>query len=140
MREAPNYATNSFAISCSKPPATTSYIPVAPFAPIEVPGFKVDHRSDDRNRTTKLNTLFLLMAQYEGRVIVPAEIVCKDYFSHLTITKFLRKVSTGEIDLPLTRAERSQKSARGVHLQDLALYLDKRREIALSEARAFRTK
>lgn len=87
-----------------------------------------------------MNTLFLLMLQYEGRVIVPAEIVCKDYFSHLTITKFLRKVSTGEIDLPLTRAERSQKSARGVHLQDLALYLDKRREIALSEARAFRTK
>lgn len=86
-----------------------------------------------------MNTLFLLMAQYNGRVIIPAEIVCKDYFSHLTITKFLRKVSTGEIDLPLTRAERSQKSAKGVHLQDLASYLDKRREIALSEARAFRT-
>ncbi|MFU8866278.1 MAG: pyocin activator PrtN family protein [Rhodobacterales bacterium] len=52
----------------------------------------------------KLNTLFLLMAQYEGRVIVPAETVCKDYFSHLTLTKFLRKVSAGEIDLPITRA------------------------------------
>ncbi|RWP58163.1 pyocin activator PrtN family protein [Mesorhizobium sp.] len=86
----------------------------------------------------KLNTLFLLMAQYEGRVIVPAETVCKDYFPHLTLTKFLRKVSIGEIELPLTRAERSQKSARGVHLQDLASYLDKRREIALSELRAFR--
>lgn len=33
-----------------------------------------------------------------------------------------------------------QKSAKGVHLQDLALYLANRREIALSEARAFRTK
>ncbi|MEQ8451115.1 MAG: pyocin activator PrtN family protein [Nitratireductor sp.] len=87
-----------------------------------------------------MNTLFLLMAQYDGRVIVPAEIVCRDYFSHLTINKFLRKVSVGEIDLPLTRAERSQKSAKGVHLQDLASYIDKRREIALSEARAFRTK
>lgn len=79
------------------------------------------------------------MARYDGRVIVPIEIVCKDYFSHLTITKFLRKVSTGEIDLPLTKTERSQKSVRGVHLQDLALYLDKRSQIALSEARAFRT-
>ncbi len=87
-----------------------------------------------------MNTLFLLMAQYDGRVIVPAERVCKDYFSHLTINKFVRKVSTGEIDLPLTRAERSQKSAKGIHLQDLASYLDKRREIALSEARAFHTK
>ncbi|WP_031246675.1 MULTISPECIES: pyocin activator PrtN family protein [unclassified Mesorhizobium] len=85
-----------------------------------------------------MNTLFLLMAQYEGRVIVPAETVCKDYFPHLTLTKFLRKVSIGEIELPLTRAERSQKSAKGVHLQDLASYLDKRREIALSEVRAFR--
>ncbi|WP_352868246.1 pyocin activator PrtN family protein [Mesorhizobium sp. M1329] len=66
------------------------------------------------------------MAQYEGRVIVPAETVCKDYFSHLTLAKFLRKVSIGEIELPLTRAERSQKSAKGVHLQDLASYLDKR--------------
>lgn len=80
------------------------------------------------------------MAQYDGLVVIPAETVCKDYFSHLTITKFLRKVNAGEIDLPLTRAERSQKSARGVHLQDLAAYLDKRREIALSEARAFRAR
>ena len=113
---------------------------MAPFVPIELPRFEVDHRTSDRKRATKLNTLFLLMAQYEGRVVVPAEIVCKDYFPHLSITKFLRKVNTREIDLPLTRAERSQKSARGVHLQDLAFYLDKRREIALSEMRAFRTR
>ncbi len=113
---------------------------MAPFAPVELAGPEVDNRIGDRTRTTKLNTLFLLMAQYDGRVIVPAERVCKDYFSHLTINKFVRKVSTGEIDLPLTRAERSQKSAKGIHLQDLASYLDKRREIALSEARAFHTK
>ncbi|WP_406682101.1 pyocin activator PrtN family protein [Rhodobium gokarnense] len=52
----------------------------------------------------------------------------------------MRKVSTGEIDLPFTRAERSQESAKGVHLQDLASYLDKRREMASSEARAFRAR
>lgn len=84
-----------------------------------------------------LKTLFLLMAQYDGKVIIPAEIVCRDYFPHLTLVKFLRKVNSGEIALPITRAERSQKSAKGVHHQDLASYLDKRREIALSEARAF---
>lgn len=85
-----------------------------------------------------MNTLFLLMAQYDGKAVVPVDIVCRDYFSHLTVQKFLRKVSAGEIDLPLVRAERSQKSAKGVHLQDLALYIDKRREIARYEAEAFR--
>lgn len=78
------------------------------------------------------------MAQYDGKAVVPVDIVCRDYFSHLTIQKFLRKVSAGEIDLPLVRAERSQKSAKGVHLQDLARYIDKRREIARYEAEAFR--
>ena len=34
---------------------------------------------------------------------------------------------------PLVRSERSQKSAKGVHLSDLATYLDKRREVALYE-------
>ena len=84
-----------------------------------------------------MNTLFLLMAQYDARAIVPAETVCRDYFSHLTLAKFFRKVGSGDIDLPLTRSEKSQKSARGVHIQDLAEYLDRRRAVALSEARAF---
>lgn len=39
------------------------------------------------------------MAQYEGRMIVPAETMCKDYFSHLTLTKFLRKVSSGKLSI-----------------------------------------
>ncbi|MFV1599223.1 MULTISPECIES: pyocin activator PrtN family protein [unclassified Phaeobacter] len=85
-----------------------------------------------------MNTLFLLMAQYDGRAVVPVDTVCKDYFSHLTLPKFLRKVSSGEIDLPLVRSERSQKSAKGVHLSDLATYLDKRREVALCERDAFK--
>jgi hypothetical protein len=76
------------------------------------------------------------MAQYNGRAIIPAETVCRDYFSHLTPDKFLRKVGSGEIPLPILRAEASQKSARGVHLQDLAAYLDKRREAAKREMEA----
>ena len=84
-----------------------------------------------------MNTLFLLMAQYDARAIVPAETVCQDYFSHLTLAKFLRKIGSGDIDLPLTRSEKSQKSARGIHIQDLAEYLDRRRAVALSEARTF---
>lgn len=34
------------------------------------------------------------------------------------------KVAAGDIDLPLMRVEGSQKAARGVHLNDLAAYLE----------------
>ncbi|ADP71039.1 hypothetical protein Rvan_1797 [Rhodomicrobium vannielii ATCC 17100] len=81
-----------------------------------------------------MNTAFLLMAQYNGQAIIPIETVCRDYFSHLTLPKFLRKVGAGEIDLPVVRIEASQKSAKGVHLMDLATYLDKRRAAAFREA------
>ena len=80
-----------------------------------------------------MNTLFLLMAQYNGLAIVPLERVCNDYFQHLTPEKMLRKVMAGEIDLPITRIEGSQKAAKGVHLQDLAIYLDEQRRRAVVE-------
>ncbi|KFC64021.1 Pyocin activator protein PrtN [Bosea sp. LC85] len=83
-----------------------------------------------------MNTLFLLMAQYNGQAVIPVDQVCKDYFSHLSFDKFLRKVGAGEIEIPVTRMEASQKSAKGVHLQDLAEYLDKRRAAALRELKA----
>jgi hypothetical protein len=85
-----------------------------------------------------MNTLFLLMAQYGGQAIIPAETVCRDYFGHLTLAKFIRKVSAGDINLPLVRIEASQKCAKGVHVQDLATYLDERREAAIREAKALR--
>jgi hypothetical protein len=84
-----------------------------------------------------LNTTFLLMAQYNGKAIIPLADVCRDYFSHLTPEKLMRKVMTGQIPLPIIYIERSQKSARGVHLQDLADYLDKRRAEATKEFEAF---
>lgn len=82
-----------------------------------------------------MNTAFLLMAQYDGKAIIPAEVVCRDFFPHLSASKFVAKVSAGEINIPLIRVESSQKSAKGVHLQDLAAYIDKRREAAIKEAR-----
>jgi hypothetical protein len=85
-----------------------------------------------------MNTAFLLMARYDAQVIIPVEIVCRDFFSHLTPDKFLRKVSAGEIDLPLVRIDSSQKSAKGLHLMDLADYIDKRHDAALREAKALR--
>lgn len=83
-----------------------------------------------------MNTTFLLMAQYNGRAVIPVADVCRDYFSHLTPGKFLRKVSAGEISIPLVRMESSQKAAKGVHIQDLAEWIDKRRDAAVREARA----
>lgn len=83
-----------------------------------------------------MNTLFLLMALYGARAVVPIEAVCRDYFAHLSPDKFLRKISDGEIGLPIVRMEASQKSARGVHLADLAACVDERRAAALREAKA----
>jgi hypothetical protein len=82
-----------------------------------------------------MNTAFLLMAQYSGRAIIPAEQVCRDYFQHLSVEKFIRKAATGEIPLPVVRMEASQKAAKGIHLVDLAGYLDMRRAAAIKEAR-----
>jgi hypothetical protein len=81
-----------------------------------------------------LNTAFLLMAQYNGKAIIPLEDVCRDYFSHLTPTIMLRKIGAGEIALPVVRIDvKSQKSAKGIHLQDLANYIDRRRVAAVRE-------
>lgn len=80
-----------------------------------------------------MNMAFLLLAQYGGRAIIPVDVVCRDYFSHLTPDKFIRKVGAGEIAIPLVRMEGSQKAAKGVALQDLATYLDARRAAALKE-------
>ena len=82
-----------------------------------------------------MNTAFMLMAQYEGKAIIPADAVAKDYFS-LTPEKFLRKVSLGEIAIPLVRMEASQKAAKGVHVTDLAAYIDQRRAAAQKELKA----
>ena len=61
-----------------------------------------------------MKTSFLLMAQYDGLAVIPVEWVCRDYFRHLTVEKFLRKVLVGEISLPIVRIKSSQKSAKGV--------------------------
>jgi hypothetical protein len=80
-----------------------------------------------------VNTAFLLMAQYQGAAVIPLDRVCGDYFGHLTPTQFVRKATEGEIDLPVVRIETSQKAARGVHLLDLAKWIDARRAAAQKE-------
>ena len=80
-----------------------------------------------------MNTAFILMAQYNGRAIIPIDQICKDYFTHLTPEMFQRKVLAGQITIPITRLEPSQKSAKGIHITDLAAYLDRQRAAAVKE-------
>jgi hypothetical protein len=80
-----------------------------------------------------LNTAFLLMTQYNGAAVIPLPHVCRDYFSHLTEQQFVRKATAEKIRLAVVPMEVSQKAARGIHLQDLADYLDARREAAQKE-------
>jgi hypothetical protein len=82
-----------------------------------------------------VRTTFILLAQYE-KAIVSVDEVCRDYFTHLTPAKFVRKVEAGEIKLPLIRIEGSQKCAKGVHLSDLARYIDARADEARREFEA----
>ncbi|MCJ7853998.1 pyocin activator PrtN family protein [Pseudomonas monteilii] len=80
-----------------------------------------------------MNTAFVLMAQYNSQAIIPLDLVCKDYFRHLTPDMLQRKVLAGQIKIPITRMEASQKSAKGIHISDLADYLDEQRKIAQKE-------
>ncbi|MBL7405709.1 pyocin activator PrtN family protein, partial [Escherichia coli] len=49
------------------------------------------------------DTTWLLMARYRGLPLIPIETVCADYFRHLTPEALIRKVSAGEIALPIVR-------------------------------------
>jgi hypothetical protein len=51
----------------------------------------------------------------------------------------VQKISAGEIAIPLVRIEASQKCAKGVHLTDLASYLDARVKAARREMTALTT-
>jgi hypothetical protein len=80
-----------------------------------------------------MNTAFLLMAQYNGQAIISVDVACKDYFG-MKPDQFMRKVTAGEINIPVTRLDpSSQKSARGIHINDLASWIDVRREAAIKE-------
>jgi len=80
-----------------------------------------------------MNTAFILMAQYDAKAIIPLDLVCRDYFQHMSPTQLARKATEGEIDLPITRTDRSQKATKGVHIADLAAWIDARREAARKE-------
>ncbi|MEE5107953.1 pyocin activator PrtN family protein [Pseudomonas alliivorans] len=87
-----------------------------------------------------MNTLFLLMAQYNGMAVIPLDRVCVDYMN-LSVEKFKRKRLDGEIDIPVVRlGANSQKAGLGIHLKDLAYYIDKQRDKATKEQNLLMTR
>jgi len=80
-----------------------------------------------------MNTLFLLMAQYDGQAVIPLSRVCTDYMN-LTVEKFKQKQMKGEINIPIVRlGAESQKAGLGIHLKDLAEYIDRQRQSAVND-------
>jgi hypothetical protein len=84
-----------------------------------------------------MDTRFLLMARYDALPIIPLEQVRLDFFKHLSFAKFSRKLNERTIALPVVSIEQSQKSHKGVHIEDLAAFLDDRRDEALKDHRHF---
>ncbi|MGK8202922.1 pyocin activator PrtN family protein [Burkholderia cenocepacia] len=84
-----------------------------------------------------MNTVFILMAQYGATAVVPIETVRKDYFPHLSREILVRKINRGDIKIPIVRIEQSQKTTLGVHIMDLAAYIDKQRTAAIKEYETF---
>ena len=51
----------------------------------------------------------------------------------------IHKVGNDEITLPVIRMPESRQGAKGVHVTDLAAFIDSKREAAVREARALQS-
>lgn len=81
-----------------------------------------------------MNTLMMLFCQYDSKSVIPVDVVAAEHFN-LDKQVFLRKISDGSIGLPVICMEDSQKTAKVVHVKDLADYIDNRRANAQREHR-----
>lgn len=76
-----------------------------------------------------MNTIFLLMAEYETSQI-PLSVVAEKFLS-ISPSWADKKANLGELPFPTYRD--NQKSGRLVHISDLAEWIDKKREVAKKE-------
>jgi len=65
--------------------------------------------------------------------LLPLEVVRTNFFPHLSADSFNRRARANDLGFPVISAERSQKSAMFVHIDDLAAYLEARRAVARRE-------
>ncbi len=82
-----------------------------------------------------MQTIFMLMSRYDTRVMIPLDVVRKDFFPELSLNLLKTKTENGEVPLVVTRLGPSQKSSRMVHVKDLADFLDDQAKKARAEAR-----
>lgn len=80
-----------------------------------------------------MNTLFLLMAEFETSTIPLADI-SERYLGMLPATAD-KKAGCGALPIPTFRIGDSQKAPRMVHVSDLAEFIDKKRSEAKEELR-----
>ncbi|AXF07288.1 Pyocin activator protein PrtN [Paraburkholderia graminis] len=73
-----------------------------------------------------------LEAQFNAPLL-PIETVRVHFFPHLSEDTFNRRARASDFDFPIIRADRSQKSAMFVYVEDLAAYLEARRSAAVLE-------
>jgi hypothetical protein len=73
-----------------------------------------------------------LEAQFNAPLL-PIEVVRTNFFPHLAEDTFNRRARANDLGFPIIRADRSQKSAMFVHVEDLAPYLESRRSVARRE-------
>ncbi|WP_342447705.1 pyocin activator PrtN family protein, partial [Proteus mirabilis] len=76
-----------------------------------------------------MNTVFLLMAEYETSQI-PLSVIAEK-FLNISPNYADKKANLGELPFPTYRE--NQKSGRLVHIVDLAEWIDKKRETAKKE-------
>jgi len=85
------------------------------------------------------DTAKMIAAEPDRRSILPAELICRLYFTPLTYPVFLRKLERDDIDLVVTRMGSSQKAPRVVHAEDMARHIAGRRKVARRERKAMRS-
>ncbi|MFD1558670.1 pyocin activator PrtN family protein [Paraburkholderia silviterrae] len=73
-----------------------------------------------------------LEAQFNAPLL-PVEVVRANFFPHLSEEVFNRRARANDFGFPVMSADRSQKAAMFVHIEDLAAYLDTRRAVATRE-------
>lgn len=78
-----------------------------------------------------MNTLYLLMAQYDGKAQVPLDVIASDYLN-MGEAKAKRLAAVQGLPFPVMRGGDSQKARWVVDLRDLSAYLDKQREEAIA--------
>jgi Pyocin activator protein PrtN len=60
-----------------------------------------------------MKTAFMLMAQYDGKVVIPIDVVCRDYFPQFTPTKVRRKDPLRRIETAAGEAGTGAEGGQG---------------------------